>query len=133
MTAISKTNGSPAAKPAARAKDSSGRVRLLHHPGLIASAIYMVMLAAITTAYVMKGRIGPIYLVLAVLFFVGAIGLLMLFRWGWALTLAASALSSASFLFNYFTEHSFYALEQGMVSLVIFLYLVRTSVRDRLR
>jgi uncharacterized membrane protein (DUF2068 family) len=93
----------------------------------------MLMLAAITVVSVMMGRIGPVSLVLAVLFVAGALGLLMLFRWGWALTLAAAALSSALFLFNYFTEHSYAALEQGLISLVIFLYLVRADVRDRMR
>ena len=133
MTEISKMNPPAPAKPAARRKRSPEKPRLLHNPGLIASSIYMLLLAAITVGYVFKGRVGPAYLVLAVLFVAGALGLLMLFRWGWALTLAAAALSSASFLLNYLTEHSYYALEQGLISLVIFLYLVRTDVREKLR
>lgn len=133
MTPLSKTDRQQPARHAANAEYGTEKVRLLRHPGLIASSVYMLMLAAITIAYVVTGRVGPAYLVLALLFLAGALGLLMRFRWGWALTLAAAALSSASFLFNYFTEHSFYALEQGLISLVIFLYLVRTEVREKLR
>ncbi|MGO8758106.1 MAG: hypothetical protein ACLQG3_08280 [Terracidiphilus sp.] len=133
MTANSKTNDLPAARPAAHAQHDSGRVRLLRNPGLIASSVYMLMLAAITVMSVMKGRIGPVSLVLAVLFVAGALGLLMLFRWGWALTVAAAALSAAMFLLSYFTQHSPSALEQGLISLVVFLYLVRANVREKLR
>jgi hypothetical protein len=133
MIANAKTNAPRPANLPARAARKSERPRLLKLPGLIASSIYMLLLAAITVGYVIKGRVGPVYLVLAVLFLAGALGLLMLFRWGWALTLAAAALSSVSFLLNYLTEHSYYALEQGLISLVIFLYLVRTDVREKLR
>jgi uncharacterized membrane protein (DUF2068 family) len=133
MTALSKTHDPPGAKPGLHVRHSTAPVRLLRHPGLIASSVYMLMLAAITAGYVMKGRAEPAYLVLAALFLAGAVGLLMRFRWGWALTLAATALCSASFLFNYFTEHAVQALEQGLISLVIFLYLVRAEVREKLR
>ena len=123
----------PRTPRAARAGRESRRSRLLKMPGMIARAVYMFLLTAIIVASVARGGAGPAYLVLAALFVVGAIGLLLFYRWGWALTLAAAALSSATFLFNFFTQHAFYALEQGLISLVIFLYLVRTSVRDQLR
>jgi hypothetical protein len=109
------------------------RPPLRQMPGVIAVSIYMMILAGLDVFYVVDHRIGPIYLILSAFFVAGALGLLLLFRWAWALTLAAVALLSALFLRAYFTDHSYPALEQGLINLVIFLYLVRTELRDKLR
>jgi hypothetical protein len=108
-------------------------LQLRHMPGIIAISMYMVILAGIDVVYVVQHRIDALFLVLSAFFVAAALGLLMLLRWAWALTLAAVALLSALFLRAYFTDHSFPALLQGLINLVIFLYLVRTELREKLR
>jgi hypothetical protein len=103
-------------------------------PGVIAVSVYMMLLAGIDVFYVVDHRIAPVYLIFSAFFVAAALGLLMLLRWAWALTLAAVALLSALFVRAYFNDHTDYtALEQGLMNLVIFLYLVRTELRDKLR
>jgi len=57
----------------------------------------------------------------------------MLFRWAWALALAAVFLLAGYNLWFFSTQHQLPALVQGLLNLVFFLYLVRTEVRERLR
>jgi hypothetical protein len=124
--------------------NDSGKVHLLadHHsprppfrqmPGIVAVSIYMLILAGIDVVYVVEHRIGILYLVFSAFFVASALGLLLLLRWAWALALAAVALLSALFLRAYFSDQSWPALEQGLINLVIFLYLVKTDLRDKLR
>jgi hypothetical protein len=130
--AAAKADTGPA--PATHGSDHHAqRVPLRQMPGIVAVSMYMVILAGIDVVYVVQHRIGALYLVLAPFFLAAAFGLVMLFRWAWALTLAAVALLSALFLRAYFAEQSWEALEQGLFNLVIFLYLVRTELRDKLR
>jgi uncharacterized membrane protein (DUF2068 family) len=82
---------------------------------------------------VAQGGIPPFYLVFSVLFIAGALGLLKMLRWGWALSLAAVALMSASFFWAFSTHDSYPALVQGLLNLVFFLYLVRTDLREKMR
>jgi uncharacterized membrane protein (DUF2068 family) len=133
MIADTKTNAPHAGKPAAHATRKSERPRLLQLPGLIAISIYMLLLAGIFVVYVVNNRLGPVYLVFSVLFIAAALGLLLLLRWAWALTLAAVALMTGSFLYNYTSQHISSSLVQGLINLVFFLYLVRTDVREKLR
>jgi hypothetical protein len=125
------------AQPTAKAPDHPAQKAqlpsLLKLPGVIAISLYMILLAGVTVVHVVKHHAGFLYLLFPVLFIAGALGLLMLLRWAWALTLAAVALSSATFLYQYSTGHSFGALMQGLLNLVCFLYLVRTDVREKLR
>jgi hypothetical protein len=122
----------------------SGKVPLLadHHsprpplrkmPGVVAVSLYMMILAGLDVFYVVEHRIGVLYLVLSAFFVASALGLLLLLRWAWALALAATALLSALFIRAYFSDQSWPALEQGLINLVIFLYLVRAELRDKLR
>jgi hypothetical protein len=76
---------------------------------------------------------GFIYLVFSALFIAGALGLLLLLRWAWALTLAAVAILSGSFLWGFSLQHSYSSLVQGLLNLLFFLYLVRTDVREKLK
>lgn len=133
MIADTKTNAPHAGKPPAHATRKSERPRLLQLPGLIAISIYMLLLAGIFVVYVVNNRLGPVYLVFSVLFIAAALGLLLLLRWAWALTLAAVALMTGSFLYNYTSQHISSSLVQGLINLVFFLYLVRTDVREKLR
>ncbi len=109
------------------------RASLFKLPGLIAISIYMLLLAGITVVSVMAQRTGFIYLVFSALFIAGALGLLLLLRWAWALTLAAVAILSGSFLWGFSVQHSYSSLVQGLLNLLFFLYLVRTDVREKLK
>jgi hypothetical protein len=137
MTTDARTNATDAAETTAQENQIESKIApratLRHMPGVIAVSVYMVILAGIDVVYVMQHRIGALYLVLSALFVAAALGLLLLFRWAWALTLAAVALLSALYLRAFFIGQSYPALEQGLFNLVIFLYLVRTKVRDKLR
>jgi hypothetical protein len=114
--------GSPAARPSLR-----------RFPGLVAISFYMILLAGVVCYGVAQGGIPPFYLVFSVLFVAGALGLLRMLRWGWALALAAVALMSASFFWAFSTHDSYPALVQGLLNLVFFLYLVRSDLREKMR
>jgi hypothetical protein len=57
----------------------------------------------------------------------------MLFRWAWALALAAVFLLVIYNVWIFSTEHQGAALVQGLLNLIFFLYLVRPEVREKLR
>jgi hypothetical protein len=111
----------------------AARRDLLPLPALAAISLYMVVLAVVDVAGVVGGQFRPIYLVLAALFLAAAGGLLLLFRWAWALTLAAVALLAGLFFFKFYTDQQFPFIIQGLMNLVFFLYLVRPEVREKLR
>jgi hypothetical protein len=103
-------------------------------PGLAAIALYLLLLAGtIVLGVVAGGRYPPIYLVFSALFITACAGLLMLFRWAWALALAAVALLAAYNLWIFSRLHIAPALVQGLLNLIFFLYLIRPEVRSRLR
>lgn len=106
---------------------------LLPLPALVAISLYMVILAIVDVVAVVGGQFRPIYLVLAALFIAAAAGLIMLFRWAWALTLAAVVLLAGLFFFKFYTDHQFPFIVQGLMNLIFFLYLVRSEVREKLR
>ncbi|MGB0063822.1 MAG: hypothetical protein WBP85_05195 [Terracidiphilus sp.] len=109
------------------------RARIAKQPGLIAVSCYMLLLAEAAVVYVVQGRAGPLYLVLAAMFIAAGLGLLFLLRWAWALSLAAVTLAAGWYLWSFSTEHSSGFLVRGSVNLVIFLYLMRPAVRTKLR
>ena len=111
---------------------SQGR-ELLPLPGLGGIALYMLVLSGVSILGVVNGQFRPTYLVFSVFFITAALGLLLLFRWAWALTLAAVVLLVALFTWKFTTEHQYPFLVQGLLNLVFFLYLVRTEVRSKLR
>ena len=111
----------------------SQKPSLLKLPGLIAISLYMLLLSGVTIVSVVDQRAGPLYLVFSVCFIAGALGLLLLLRWAWALTLAAVALLSGSFLWEFSLQHSYQSLVQGLLNLLFFLYLVRSDVREKLK
>ncbi len=105
-------------------------------PGLVAIGLYMLVLAAAVSFGAISGNLPKFLLVLVPAFIAASFGLLRLYRWAWALTLAAVML-----LFTYFAwlflgptpQQQAPAAVQGLLNLVIFLYLVRGDVRARLR
>jgi hypothetical protein len=107
---------------------------LLQLPGLAAISLYLLVLAGVIIVGVVAGRhYPPLFLIFAAGFITASGGLLMLFRWAWALALAAVFLLVAYNLWIFSTQHQGAALVQGLLNLVFFLYLVRTEVRERLR
>ncbi|MGA3333110.1 MAG: hypothetical protein ABSC62_02980 [Terracidiphilus sp.] len=133
MNADTKTQAPPPAKLPQRVPRKAQRPLLLQFPGLIAISFYMLLLAFISIVSVVNHRFGPVYLFFSVLFIAGALGLLLLLRWAWALSLAAVALLVGLLLWTYTTQHNSSSLVQGLLNLVIFLYLMRTDLREKLR
>lgn len=109
------------------------RARIAKQPGVVAVCCYMLLLAEMAVVSVIQGGAGPFYLVFAPIFIAAGLGLLFLLRWAWALALAAVALSAAFSLWSFSAQHSPAFLVRGALNLVIFLYLIRTSVRAKLR
>jgi hypothetical protein len=108
--------------------------RLLPLPGLAAIALYLLLLAGTIVVGVMAGRhYPPLYLVFSALFITASGGLLMLFRWAWAMALGAVLLLAAYNLWIFSAQHQPASLLQGLLNMVFFLYLVRTEVREKLR
>jgi glycerol-3-phosphate acyltransferase PlsY len=107
---------------------------LLPLPGLAAISLYLLLLAGVVILGVVAGhRYPPLFLVFAAGFISASAGLLMLFRWAWALALAAVFLLVIYNLWIFSSEHQGAALVQGLLNLVFFLYLVRPEVREKLR
>jgi len=103
-------------------------------PGLAAIAIYLVVLAGVIAVGVVSGRhYPPLFLVFSVLFMAASGGLVMLFRWAWAMAITAVLLLAGYNLWIFAAQHQPPAAVQGLLNLVFFLYLVRTEVREKLR
>lgn len=106
---------------------------LLRLPGLAAIALYMLVLAGTIILGVVTRHYPPLYLVFPVLFFAAGLGLLMVLRWAWALTVSAVALLMGLFGYEFALQHAPSAMIQGLLNLVFFFYLVRAEVRENLR
>lgn len=109
------------------------RRALLQLPGLIFISLYMLVLAVINILGVASGQTHPALLIFSALFIAAGLGLLMLLRWAWALTLAAMVLLVSLFVWRFALSHDFPYAIQGLLNLVFFLYLVRIEVRQKLR
>jgi hypothetical protein len=107
-------------------------------PGIAGISMFMIFMTILNAFAALRGTFGangPKYSVLAVctLLAVGVFGLLRLKKWGWAIVTAGCLLlSSGDFYFFEKTKTGFFLI-RALLVLVFFLYLVRGSVRDRLR
>lgn len=106
---------------------------LLAHPGLLAVSLYLFLQAVLIVAGVVGGHYPPLFLLFAASFMTAGAGLLRLFRWAWAMALAAFVLLASYHLCIFSSRHEANILLQGLVNLVAFLYLVQPEVRVRLR
>jgi hypothetical protein len=106
---------------------------IFRFPALAAIGFYMLILAGVVIIGVVTRHFPPLYLLFPVLFIAAGLGLLMLLRWAWALTLAAVVMLVGLFLYQFSRAHAPSALVQGLLNLVFFLYLVRTEIRGSLR
>jgi len=102
-------------------------------PGLVAICLYMLLLAGINVLGVVTGHTRPLYILFSPALIAAGLGLLGLFRWAWALALAAVVLLAALFLWRFAAGHEIPFILQGLLNLVFFLYLVRVEVREKLR
>jgi hypothetical protein len=103
-------------------------------PGLAAIALYLLLLAATIVIGVVSGHhYPPLFLLFSALFITSSGGLLMRFRWAWALALAAVGLLAGYNFWIFSSRHTPAGLVQGSLNLVFFLYLVRAQVRETLR
>jgi hypothetical protein len=110
------------------------RRELMPLPGLAAISFYLLILAAVIVLGVVAGGHYPrAFLVFAAGFITASAGLILLFRWAWALALAAVFLLVAYNAWIFSTQHQAPALVQGLLNMVFFLYLVRPEVREKLR
>ena len=109
------------------------RRKLLPLPGLAAIALYMVILAGVGILGVAGGHMPPVYLLFSAAFIMAGLGLLLMLRWAWALSLAAVLLLAALFFWRFAHGHVLPYIIQGLLNLVFFFYLIRTEVRSKLR
>ena len=106
---------------------------LLQLPGLAAIGLYLAVLAVIIVAGVVKGFYPAGLLVFSVLFLAASGGLLLLFRWAWALALAAVLLLAGYHMWLFSSMQLASSLVQALLNWVFFLYLIRVEVRGKLR
>jgi hypothetical protein len=109
------------------------RRHLLQLPGLAAIGLYVAAMAGVIIIGVVEGHYPPVSLIFAALFLAACGGLLLLFRWAWALTLAAVFLLAVYNIWSFSNQHLAPALVQGLLNWVFFLYLIRTEVRSKLK
>jgi len=132
MSTDSNPNPRTTGFPGPRIKPKAGMATLLKLPGLIAISLYMMLVSALTIMAVVSGRVQHFLLIFPMFFIAGSLGLLLLLRWAWALTLAAVALMAGLSVWEFTTLHTRPALVWGLLNLVLFLYLVRSDVREKL-
>jgi hypothetical protein len=112
---------------------SPAKRELIPLPGLIGIALYLMLLAVVIVVGVVGGHYPPLLVLLPVFFLAACGGLLMLFRWAWAMALAAVLLLGGYNVWIFTRMHLGASLIQGLLNLVFFFYLVRPEVRERLR
>ncbi len=106
-------------------------------PGMAMVAIFMLFIALANAVNVLTHRAATrpsaLYAILTVSTFivVGVFGFLRLRRWGWALLLGGCFFYSLGNVVLYFQTHLPGYLLPAAFSLVFFLYLVRTEIRER--
>lgn len=102
-------------------------------PGLVAISFYLLLLAVVIIIGVVGGHYPVVFVLLPVFLFAACGGLLMLFRWAWAMALAAVLMLGGYNVWIFAHLHMVPALVQGLLNMVFFFYLVRTEVREKLR
>lgn len=116
-----------------RAGGTEARQELLALPGLLAIALYLVLLAGVLVLGVVEGHYPAVFLALAAAFLTAAAGLVLLFRWAWAGALGAVFLLACYNGWIFSARHAIPSLVQCGLNLVFFLYLMRVEVRGKLK
>ena len=107
-------------------------------PGMAFIGMYMLLLAMLNAFAALHGIYGnglPRYGLFGIctLMVIGVFGFLRLRRWGWAIVAAGFLLLAAGDFYLYAHQHVGFLLIRALFSIVFFLYLSRTEVRERLR
>jgi hypothetical protein len=108
-------------------------------PGIAGISMFMILMTILNAFAALRGAFGTAagtrYSVLGIctLLAVGVFGLLRLKKWGWAIVTAGCLLLSAGDFFFFEKTKTGFFLVRGLLVLVFFLYLVRATVRDRMR
>lgn len=102
-------------------------------PGMAAVCIWNLLLCGIGLIGVITHNLPPAVMIVCLFYAIAANGLLKLRRWGWALTLAAAFLSMCYGVYVLFRFRQLPMAVMVMVNLVIFLYLVRPEVLERVK
>ena len=107
-------------------------------PGVAGICLYMLVVSLFGAIGVFQGRFGDRagrFAVLAVcsMVLVGVFGLLRMRRWGWALVTGGTLVLSGMYAYMSHAIHNPGMLVMAALDLCMFLYLIRTEVRDRLR
>src|ERR1700728_3193117 len=107
-------------------------------PGMAFIAMYMLLLAMLNAFAALHGIYGaglPRYGIFGIctLMVIRVFGFLRLRRWGWSIVAAGFLLLAAGDFYFYSRKHAGFFLIRALFSIVFFLYLSRTEVRERLR
>jgi hypothetical protein len=107
-------------------------------PGVAGICMFMIFMTMVNVYAGLRGAYGTgggKYAVLGLcsLLAVGIFGLLRLAKWGWALVTAGCLMLSLGDFYFFEKTHVGFFLVRALFSLLFFLYLVRTEVRERLR
>jgi hypothetical protein len=107
-------------------------------PGMAFIGMYLLLLAMLNAFAALHGIFGngvARYCIFGIctLMVIGVFGFLRLRRWGWAIVAAGFLLLAAGDFYFYSRKHAGFFLIRALFSIVFFLYLSRTEVRERLR
>ncbi|MGA7157939.1 MAG: hypothetical protein WBY53_13885 [Acidobacteriaceae bacterium] len=106
-------------------------------PGMAFIAMYLLLLAMLNAFAALHGIFGAGFARYGIfgicsLMVVGVFGFLRLRRWGWSIVAAGYLLLAAGDFYFYSRKHVGFFLIRALFSIVFFLYLSRTEVRERL-
>lgn len=102
-------------------------------PGVAAIGLWMFFLCLMCLLGVSLHRLPHLFLIFCVAFAFAGQGLILLRRWGWALTLATVFLSALWSLWTMIHSHQVDWIAMVIINAVLFLYLIRPEVVTRLR
>jgi uncharacterized membrane protein (DUF2068 family) len=102
-------------------------------PGVAAIGLWMFLLCLLGLIGVTRHALPPVVLIFCAAFALAGQGLLRLKRWGWALTLAAVLLSATYGMWMMVSARQLSMMVMVAINLILFLYLVRPEVRERLQ
>ena len=102
-------------------------------PGMAGIALYMLAISAVIAFGVLGHHYPALLLIISGLTACASFGLLRQLRWGWALSLAAAFLLMIYQFYIFARFHQGPAGFMGALNLILFLYLVRPEVMERLK
>ncbi len=126
----------PDPKPSGTRPRSPRRAGVL--PGLLGISAYLILIAGSIFLQALPQRVfnvraAALGMLASFLILNAALGLALLRRWGWAMATAACVLLLAYYSWLYARTHQSFLLVGCAANLIFFLYLVRPTVRKRLR